>query len=202
MPTNAYYKDLCAVILAGGQSRRMGSDKALLIVRGRPLIELVVGKVRSLTDSILLSSNETTPYAFMGLPVVQDVFRGQGPLAGLHAAMMASRRPLFLLLACDLPEIQETLLHTLIRNIYDCDAVIPRTSDGRVHPLAAVYRRSCLPRLAQNLERGVNRVTDLFLDSSLSVRWLDPSDGGFEDSDLHNLNTPEDLAAYRAGDVR
>lgn len=202
MPTDAYYRDLCAVILAGGQSRRMGSDKAMLIVRGRPLIDLVVDKVRSLTDSILISCNETTPYAFMGLPAVQDVYRGQGPLAGLHAAMKACSRPLYLLLACDLPEIQAALLHTLIRNIGDCDAVIPRTSDGRVHPLAAVYRRSCLPRLEHNLERGVNRVTDLFLDSALRVRWLGPTEGGFEDSDLHNLNTPEDLAAYRVEDVR
>ncbi len=190
--------DLCAVLLAGGESRRMGFNKALLLIDGRPLIQRVLDRILPLTDEVLLSTNDPSVYDFLKLPSVPDRFKGQGPLAGLHAAMLRSPRSLFLLLACDMPNLHERLLRRLISSSADFDAVIPSTSNGRSHPLCAIYCRTCFPEIDANLRVGGNKVTDIFLSARLKVKWLKPEEGEFADRDLENLNTPDDLAEYRS----
>ena len=185
--------DLCAVVLAGGQSRRMGFNKALLTVGRTLLIERVVASVRPLTDTILVSSNDPGPYEFLGLPIIADLFKGQGPLAGLHAAMVRSSQTLYLLLACDMPNLREVSLRRLVLAAEGFDAVIPRTPDGGNHPLCAVYRKTCLPVIESNLQRGANRVTDLFLESSLNVRWV----AEVSEWEMVNLNSPDDLISFQ-----
>jgi len=189
--------DLCAVLLAGGQSRRMGFNKALLRLGGQPLIQMVLEHVRPLADEVLVSSNDQTTYEFLGLPIVPDIFKNQGPLAGLHAAMLLSARSLFLLLACDMPNLHEPLLRHLALSAEGFDAVIPRTADGVDHPLCAIYRKTCLPAIERNLRKGVNKVIGIFTESPLSVRWLKIEEDGFSDQDLANLNSPEDLEDFR-----
>lgn len=190
-------QDLCAVILAGGQSRRMGFNKALLRIGGRPLIQVVLECVRPLTDEVLVSSNDQRAYEFLGLPIVPDIFKNQGPLAGLHAAMLLSSRSLFSLLACDMPNLHEPLLRHLALSAEGFDAVIPRTTDGGNHPLCAIYRKTCFPAIERNLRKGVNRVIDIFTESHLRVQWLDVAAAGFSDLDLANINSPEDLENLR-----
>jgi molybdenum cofactor guanylyltransferase len=187
---------LCALILAGGQSRRMGCNKALILVEGRPMIARLAEQALRLTNQVFVSSNEAGVYDFLGLPALPDLYPGQGPLAGLHAAFMGTDRPLVLLLACDLPALHDVMLRRLLELSEGHDAVIPRTTDGRLHPLCAIYRRTCLISLEQNLGRGINKMTELFRDGSLRVKFVDGCDGLFDDSDLRNLNTPEDLEAY------
>src|SRR5262245_23446477 len=193
---DARNSDLCAVILAGGQSRRMGRNKALIQVESSPLIARLAEQALRLTNQVFVSSNDTGLYDFLGLPALPDLYPGQGPLAGLHAAFKNTDRPLVLLLACDLPALHEVMLRRLLDFSEGHDVVIPRTTDGRLHPLCAVYRRTCLDILEQNLRRGINKMTELFRDGSLRIKFVDGSDGRFEDADLRNLNTPEDLEAY------
>jgi molybdopterin-guanine dinucleotide biosynthesis protein A len=188
--------DLCAVILAGGQSRRMGRNKALIQVEGCPLIARIAQQALRLTNQVFISSNDAGVYEFLGLPGLPDLYPRQGPLAGLHAAFKKTNRPLVLLLACDLPALHPIMLERLLEFSEGHDAVIPRTSDGRLHPLCGIYRRTCLNPLEQNLRRGINKMTELFRDGSLRVKLVDGRDGLFDDSNLRNLNTPEDLEAY------
>jgi molybdopterin-guanine dinucleotide biosynthesis protein A len=188
--------DLCAVILAGGQSRRMGRNKALIQVESRPLIARVAEQALRLTNQVFVSSNDAGVYDFLGLPALPDLYPGQGPLAGLHAAFMNTDRPLVLLLACDLPALHDVMLRRLLELCQGHDAVIPRTTDGRLHPLCGIYRRTCLNTIEHNVRKGINKMTDLFRDGSLRVKFVDGRDGRFDDSNLRNLNTPEDLEAY------
>jgi len=188
--------DLCAVLLAGGQSRRMGTDKALLRVGSTPMIARLIAECRRLTDEIRISAAAGGDYASFGVPVVPDVHAEQGPLSGLHAGLLSTVRPFVLLLACDLPGARADWLRRVIAFAPHHDAVIPRTADGRVHPLCAVYSRRCLPAVEHNLASGRNKMTALFDGGELRVLWLDGASGGFADRDLHNINTPEDLAAY------
>ncbi len=185
--------DVCAVILAGGQSRRMGFNKALVDIGGQPLIQVLIDRIRPLTEHIFISTNDLFSYTFLDFPVIADEFRGHGPLAGLHAVMLKSQHSLFLLLACDLPNLNVDLLRNLLILAEGFDAVIPRTRDDMIHPLCAVYRRTCLPVVDRNLRRGSNRFMDIFLDVALTIKWVMPDEGKFKDSDLANLNTPEDL---------
>jgi molybdopterin-guanine dinucleotide biosynthesis protein A len=191
--------DTCAVILAGGQSSRMGSNKARLDFNGKPLIHVLVERILPVTDHILISSNDDSSYRFLNIPVVPDQYRGQGPLAGLHAAMHRDICTLYLVLACDLPNLQAPLLNGLISFVKGFDAAIPRTRDGLAHPLCAVYRRTCLPLVEKSLLRGANKVIEIFLNNSLNIRWVAPDEGQFEDTDLANINTPEDLQRFRNG---
>ena len=189
------HPDLCAVVLAGGKSRRMGTNKAFVLVAGVPIISRLIDEARLLTDEVRISANDPAPYEPFGVPVISDIHPGQGPLAGLHAGFASTRRSFVLLLACDLPRARAEWLERLVALADAWDAVIPRTSDGRVHPLCAVYKRNCLPALERNLQVGINKMTALFDDSSLRVLWLDGRAGGFHDADLVNINTPDDLAS-------
>ena len=185
--------DICAVILAGGQSRRMGFNKALINVGGQPLIRVLIDRIRPLTNRIVISSNDASSYQFLNFPVIPDYFQNHGPLAGFHAAMTQSVCSLYIMLACDLPNLQEQLLRRLITLADGFDAAIPRTRDGVAHPLCAVYRRTCLPSIERALQTGTNKVVLTFLDDSLAVRWVSPDEGQFRDVDLANVNTPKDL---------
>jgi len=192
-------EDLCAVILAGGKSRRMGSNKALVTVDGRSLIRIVIDRVLPLTRRILVSADEEDAYRFLGFPVVPDRYRDHGPLAGVHAAMHHEEATLYLVLACDLPSVPTRLLENLVRLAEGYDAAIPRSEGGLAHPLCAVYRRSCLPRIEAALERGARKVIATFLDGPLRIRWVTPDQGPFFDSDLANINTPGDLRTLGRG---
>jgi molybdopterin-guanine dinucleotide biosynthesis protein A len=185
--------EICAVILAGGKSSRMGFNKALLNVDGQPLIRVLIDRLLPLTSQILISSNDAVSFEFLNLPIIPDYYREQGPLAGLHAAMTRHVRQLYVVIACDLPNLKQSLLRHLISVIEGFDAAIPRSHDGLAHPLCALYRRTCLPQIEDSLQRGANTVIETFLNNSLRIRWVDPGEGRFKDTDLANLNTPEDL---------
>jgi molybdopterin-guanine dinucleotide biosynthesis protein A len=185
--------DVCAVILAGGQSSRMGCNKALLDIGGSPLIRILIDRIRPVTDRIFISSNDCLSYGFLDFPVIPDFFPGHGPLAGFHSAMTREPSSLYIVLACDLPNLKTPLLQNLVALAEGFDAAIPITSDGLAHPLCAVYRRTCLPSVEQALNRGANKVIEMFLDDGLVVKWVGPEEGKFKDADLANINTPEDL---------
>jgi molybdenum cofactor guanylyltransferase len=190
--------DICAVILAGGQSRRMGFNKALIDVGGRPLIKILADRIHPITTQILISSNDSTSYKFLNYPVIPDCYQGCGPLAGLHAVMSRKTCSLYIVLACDLPNLQTSLLRNLISFAEGYDAAIPRSRDGLAHPLCAVYRRTCLPAVEKALTRGANKVIEAVVDDALSIRWISPEEGSFQDSELANINTPEDLYLLKA----
>ncbi|MEJ2108823.1 MAG: molybdenum cofactor guanylyltransferase [Acidobacteriota bacterium] len=184
---------LSVVILAGGQSRRMGFNKALIEVKGQPLIRILSDRVRSLTSNILISSNDPDIYDFLDIPVVADRFVGHGPLAGLHAAMLYRNSSLYVLLACDLPNLPVSMIRRMIVLAEGYDAAIPRTENGLAHPLCAVYRRTCLPHIEEALKRGEKKFIEIFFNSNISCKWIGPEEGQYEETDLININTPEDL---------
>jgi len=192
-------KGICAIILAGGKSRRMGQNKALINIGGRPLVEIMANRVSPLADEVFISANNPELFDFLPFPVVPDLCPEQGPLSGLHAVMKGHIYTLYITLACDLPGIPVSLVRRMLDVSEGFDAVIPRTRDGLAHPLSAVYRRTCLPVIEEALRKKANKVIDAFPGDGLRVRWMDPGDGEFMDGDLVNINTPEDLLRFQSG---
>lgn len=184
------------MILTGGKSLRMGREKALIEIHGIPMAARLADLLAFVTDEILISSDNRAALEQFGHPVVPDLFPGQGPLAGLHAALKHTRRPLMLLLACDLPRLHGDLLRALLAAAHGFDAVVPRTSDGRAHPLCALYRRTCAGPAEERLVRGENKMIAFLEDPALRVCWLSPKAGSFHDEDLVNLNSPKDLEEF------
>lgn len=176
----------------------MGRDKALVEIRGQTMIVRAAAELASLTDEVVISASEPVRYESLGYPVIRDIYPGQGPLAGLHAAMAHTQRPLLLLLACDLPRVRSGFLSRLIELSDGFDAVLPRSGDGGVHPLCAVYRRTTLPYIEAALIQQMNKMTAFLENSPLKVRWPRSEEGFFEDEDLVNLNSPKDLDDYLA----
>ena len=115
--------------------------------------------------------------------------------------MLGQKSVLYVLLACDLPNLPISFLQSIILLSKGFDAAIPRTGDGRAHPLCAVYRRTCLPYIEQALGRGDKKFIELFLNGPLSVKWISPEEGRYDENDLANINTPEDLRKLVAANL-
>jgi molybdopterin-guanine dinucleotide biosynthesis protein A len=134
------------VILAGGRSSRMGSNKALLPFRGGRFIEAIHRQLRTLFAEVLLVTNTPEQYGFLDCPMVLDLHPGMGALAGLQAGLLHSGTPHIFAVACDMPYLDDTLIRTLSERRHRADVVIPEGPHGP-EPLHAVYGRTCLPAM-------------------------------------------------------
>ncbi len=167
-------------ILAGGLSRRMGRDKALLAFRGTTLLEHVAARAAAVVQPVTIVGPPER-YLHFGYPVIADRHAGAGPLAGIEAALSSCSSGRALILACDMPDVPLHLLRSLVGEPGDC--VIPRTGDGRLNPLCAVWSTTLLPAVQQALAEGRLKVLDCLKDVDVKeVSW--PA--------LENANTPEE----------
>jgi len=200
------------IILAGGQSRRMGIDKAFIEFQGRTLIECVIGALRVACDDVLIVANDREVYGSMGADVVPDSVPDFGPLAGLHAGLTAMRSDLGVVVAVDMPFLNPSLLRALIDAADGWDAVIPALSGGvsaeaiqrrrakdlDLHPLHAVYRRVCLPSIQRAIDRDDRRLNAFF--SDVRLRYFSADEMRRYDPNLRslmNINDPDELAQAR-----
>ena len=178
-----------AVILCGGQSRRMGTCKARLAVEGEPVLHRLAGAL-SFFEERLLSANDASLGAGLSWTVVEDRFPGLGPGAGLHAALLASKKEALLCVPCDLPAFSEQAARCLLAQFPgDCAAMVCRDSTGQLHPLCGIYTREMLPALERRLAAGRCRMTEALEDAPTVV--LDTA-GLLPDDVFFNMNTPAD----------
>jgi molybdopterin-guanine dinucleotide biosynthesis protein A len=187
-----------AVLLAGGQSHRMGQDKAGVPYEGEPLWRRQLATLRALRPApseLLISGNPAGPYASSGVPIVQDEEPGRGPLGGLVTALEAARNDLVLMLAIDMPRMSSAFLGELLSLADAANAgVVPFDSQG-AEPLAAVYTRACLPLARKCMEEGkpsMKRFIELAVSQGLLRPYVvnEP-----EESLFWNVNSPADLIA-------
>ncbi len=186
--------EITAFILAGGQSTRMGTDKAFVLLEGRTLLVRMLELARSVTANVRIVGNPAKFQRFA--PVVEDVFQGCGPLAGIHAALRSSQTDLNLILAVDVPFVSPTFLGFLIARARNSGATVTIARIGKGwQPLCAVYRRAFADTADKALRAGRYKIDVLFEDSQTQV--LDEEElrvAGFTPELFRNLNTPEDLA--------
>ena len=188
---------LTIAIQAGGNSSRMGQDKALRPFLGRPLIERVVDRLRPIADELLVTTNRPEAYHFLGLPLFPDLRPGRGALGGLFTALSAASQPLVGVVACDMPFACAGLLQASAGLLIDegADVAIAR-SEGGLEPLHAVYRRAaCLPAIDAALQAGMWRAIDWLPD--VKVRILGPDEVHHNDPHglaFRNVNTPAQFA--------
>ncbi|KGP79455.1 hypothetical protein P364_0124090 [Paenibacillus sp. MAEPY2] len=191
------------IILAGGLSRRMGSNKALLEWNGSSVLEQVIQAMTPAVNRIIVSSgNNTTAYNALPYDCVQDDYPGKGPLAGLHAALEASETDWNLVCACDMPLLELSFfkgMKRLTESSQEHHAIVPRLAE-RVHPLAGAYHKRVLPELEQRLIGDRLRVTEWL--EKMGCRYVDVDElesAGVHDVaiQLSNMNTPEDYEFIR-----
>ena len=186
------------LVLAGGASRRMGRNKAFLELDGRPLIEIVIERMASVCAEVLIVAGDGRPYAGLGVPVVEDRFRGVGVLGGLHAGLEAASHELALAVACDMPFLDLALLRAFASWAEGFDVAVLRRGE-QVEPLHAAYRRTCLPAMEEAIRAHRRRIISFF--PHVRVRCVTLADVTPFDPDLRsfcNVNTPQEWGAARA----
>jgi len=186
-------------ILAGGQSKRMGRDKALLAAGGQLLIERVINQVKALSDDLFISTNSPEKYAQFGLRCVVDVYPGKAALGGIYSALLAAQHPYVLVVACDMPLLNTALLQYLIDLAPTADAVIPIIDPPHPEALHAVYSKKSIPAVETHLQKNDLQVLHVFDD--ISVRYVERKEmAPFDPEFLSfvNVNTPDDLEKFRA----
>jgi molybdopterin-guanine dinucleotide biosynthesis protein A len=183
---------LTVFVLAGGKSSRMGLDKAFLPLGHSTLLARALELARAIDGNPWIVGS-ATKFAGFG-PVVEDVFSDSGPLAGIHAALAATRTDLNMMLAVDLPFLQPSFLDYLVCQGRETLAtvVVPR-SGGRLQPLCAVYRRRFAEVAERSLQAGKNKIDPLF--AEVETKVVEPEElkrNGFSEEMFRNLNTPQD----------
>lgn len=197
---------LTVCIQAGGQSSRMGEDKALKPFLGRPLIRRVVDRLSPIADELIVTTNRPVDYAFLDLRLCSDLKPDRGALGGLHTAIASAAHPLVAVVACDMPFASARLLETMGRLLVEeeADVVIAKTQNG-YEPLHAVYRRAtCLPAIESAIDADQWKVIAWF--PQVKVRVLTDEELNSFDPDglaFWNVNTPEEFAeAERIANAR
>jgi molybdopterin-guanine dinucleotide biosynthesis protein A len=188
---------LTVCIQAGGQSSRMGEDKALKTFLGRPLIQRVVDRLTLIADEIIVTTNRPDDYAFLNLRLFSDLKPDRGALGGLYTAIASATHPIVAVVACDMPFASPTLIEAMSKLLVkeEADVVIAKSEDG-YEPLHAVYRRdTCLPAIEAAIDADQWKVIAWF--PQVKVRVLTLEEIKSVDPDglaFWNVNTPEEFA--------
>jgi molybdopterin-guanine dinucleotide biosynthesis protein A len=187
---------LSVVIQAGGQSSRMGEDKALKPFLGKPLIQRVIERLAPIADEMIVTTNRPADYSFLNHKLVSDLKPDRGALGGLYTAIASASHPFVAVVACDMPFASKSFFesaHSLIVE-EEADVVIAKTNEG-YEPLHALYRReTCLPAIEAAIDADLWKVIAWF--PQVNVRVLSPDElKTFDPSGLcfWNVNTPEEF---------
>jgi len=185
------------VILAGGESRRMGSDKSLLPIFGARFIDHLYRTMDELFEEVIIVTNSPGLYAGIDCRKVPDIYYAQGSLAGIHSAVCHARHDKVFVAACDMPFLNPAVVRDLCTRAASADVVIPVHNEG-AEPLHALYSKSCIGPMEEVLDRGQKRIVGFF--PQVTVEEVDT--GEWQDLDpeglsLRNINTPEEYYRLR-----
>jgi molybdopterin-guanine dinucleotide biosynthesis protein A len=189
--TDQERSSLSGIVLAGGQSQRMGRNKALLELEGQTLIARVLERLSPLCDELIISANDVELYADLPAQVVPDLIPGRGALGGIHAGLATMRHDKAVVVACDMPFLSLPLLRYMVVVSSGYDVVVPRVN-AFFEPLHAVYSARCVEPIAQLIAEGPRRVVDLY--RQVRLREVTEADVRLFDAALSfvNVNTQEE----------
>lgn len=190
-------RDISVVILAGGKSTRMGEDKAFIKLAERALIEYVLAVVRTLSDDIIIVTNNPEKYEPFGSRTVHDLLPRNCSLVGLYSGLRVAIHRHTLVVACDMPFLSAALINYMVNQLDHYDAVIPAYK-GYYEALHAIYSQTCIPVIETHLARGNCKITDFF--RHIRARYIDDGEVAQLDPEhwsFFNVNNPDDLARAR-----
>ena len=193
---DAHLTDVTGVILVGGQSRRMGRDKAFLTLRGKSLVARAIDAFRQVFGRTILVGDREERFGEFGLEIVPDIHPGSA-LGGLHAGLVRAGTPYVFVSACDVPWPDPRVIARLCSLRQGYDVVVPRT-DGGIDPLFAVYGTGCLPAMERMLAAGSYRIYDFY--PEVRTRRVAPEElAGLvtPGRTFVNVNTPEEFETIR-----
>lgn len=180
--------NITGIILAGGKSTRMGSDKGFVTHNNKPFIQHIIDALQPLVDEIIIVSNNAD-YDMFELNRVNDIIVNAGPLAGLHTGLHHSKTEMNIVLSCDIPLINQDILEQLISNKNKDIDVVQTESKGKTMPLIALYNKRCASTCLSLLETGERRLRILIKNLKSKTIVLDNTLAKY----TANINSQSDL---------
>jgi molybdopterin-guanine dinucleotide biosynthesis protein A len=194
--------DVTGIVLAGGRSTRMGTDKASMALDGVPLLQRTVMVLSEVAAEIVVvrSHQQVLPAVESARPiaVVEDAIEGEGPLIGIAAGLRRASHDLALVVACDMPFLQPSLLRLLVERLAAGRRFVVPMYGGRPQPLCSAFRRDALPVLEAQIAAGVRRI--MAVSDALEADRVTPEQWSAVDVNgrsFENVNTPEEFEAAR-----
>lgn len=185
--------DISGIILVGGKSSRMGTNKALLDIDGTPMIERVARIMTHVCSEIIIVGGDKKTYGHMGYKIIPDIYPGCGPLSGIHAGLRATTHYYSFVAACDIPYPNPQTMELLVNNIGDYDVVM-LSLKGYFEPLFSIYSKKFAEVAENAIKQGKFKIIDLLPMVNWKSIKLQTSDMIYDHlKNLMNINTPEDL---------
>ncbi|MBL4663361.1 MAG: molybdenum cofactor guanylyltransferase [Flavobacteriaceae bacterium] len=181
-------KNITALLLAGGKSSRMGTDKGFITLNGISFMERIISAVKPFVGQIMIISNDSS-YDTFNIKRVSDIIPNSGPLAGIFSGLFYSESEVNLVLSCDVPLINDTILNILIDGYNSKYDVIQLESQGKTMPLIALYKKQCMHPFLESLKNGERRLTKVVGELNTKSIVLDSSLNTF----VRNINTLNEL---------
>lgn len=185
--------DVTGIILAGGKSSRMGTDKGLQELSGNPLIHYAIHALSGLCNTIIISSSSEA-YQSLGYKVVADVFPGIGPMGGIYSALKQSETAENLVLSCDLPFASTELLSYILEKSEGFHVAVPWQGNQHYEPLCGFYHLSILDQMNDFIQNKNYKLPDLFKEININRLIINNKLGFYNENLFLNINSKLDLA--------
>jgi len=186
-------KSITGVILSGGKSTRMKTDKAFLKLGSSTMIEELVSRLEKKFSNLMIIANDREKYARFGIEVIEDIIPDKGPLGGIYTGLIKSDSFYNFIFSCDAPFVNPGLIDYMISKAKGSDIIAPRWQD-RFEPLHAIYSKNCIGAIERQLGKNELKVTNCF--QYVKVRVINEKEiSRFVSSQpfFANINTPQDL---------
>ncbi len=181
------------IILAGGKSSRMGTDKGLLELCGMPLISYAIRVLSGICSSIMISSSSEA-YNSFGYEVVADEYEGIGPMGGIYSALQKSKTDQNLVLSCDLPFVPPMLLKYILENCSGYDVAVPWQGNQHYEPLCGFYHLSVRDKMSDFILHNNYKLPDLFYEIKINKLIINEERDFYSKNIFLNVNSKHDLA--------
>lgn len=189
--------NITGIILSGGQSIRMGENKAFIKIEGVPIIRRIHGLFEKIFNEIIIVANQKEEFATFGAKICSDLFPNRGVLGGLYTGLFFSSFEYSFCVACDMPFLKESVIRYLIERMDDYDVIVPKTNEG-LEPLHAIYSKNCLDPIRKVIEEGKYKTVDFY--PMVKTKIVEEYELISLDSTMEsfiNVNTPEELISIK-----
>jgi molybdopterin-guanine dinucleotide biosynthesis protein A len=185
-------ESITGIVLAGGRSSRMGSDKSLIKLKDKALIEYAIDALKPLCSKVVISSNNFI-YDFTGCEVWPDELPDRAPMIGIYSCLKRSETDVNIVLSCDMPLMSTAMLEYLLENSVNHDITVPMHEDNFIEPLCGIYKRSSIGILEKYINRRNFRLNECIQAGSHQLVLTNSILSFYTPELFSNVNSPEDF---------
>ena len=179
------------IILAGGKSSRMGEDKGLVLLNGKPMIQYVIEALKEVVSEISIISNNESYHKF-GVPVYSDIIKEKGPVGGIYTGLYHSTTELNFCISCDVPMISSDFIFWLLNRSGNAFVTLPMYKD-KVHQMIGVYSKQALSNFQESVEKEHLKLSQVNNDMACEIIDIEKEYANFDELIFSNINTKNEL---------